>query len=350
MRFLISGYYGYDNAGDEAVLAALLNHVSTGVPRAEFVVTSGALSQTETLHAASEYSLRTIARDDFKTIWREMKNCDAFLSGGGSLLQDATSLRNIVYYTALIRLAHAAKKPAMIYAQGIGPLNKTISQKLTRAALQSASTRIVTLRDPDSKTLLNSIGVTRPIEITADPVWDLLDEKRTASVSDRLRWCVSLRSWPDASTPDAEAKVLKAIRDAAKHSGATLKFLAMQPARDRALIESLGVAPEEILDTENLHPREIMRLAAQSTLMIAMRLHALIFAAAQGVPCVAVSYDPKVKSLAKLIGAPVIENASESELAKLQAAATEAQPPSTLVIEDMKAKARRNAELAAALI
>ena len=64
-----------------------------------------------------------------------MKTCDAFISGGGSLLQDVTSLRNIVYYTGLIRMAGVAKKPAMIYAQGIGPLKKPLSQKLTRIGL-----------------------------------------------------------------------------------------------------------------------------------------------------------------------------------------------------------------------
>ncbi len=91
-----------------------------------------------------------------------------------------------------------------------------------------------------------------------------------------------------------------------------------------------------------------MRLAGECDLMIAMRLHALIFAAAQGVPCVAVSYDPKVASLAQLIGAPVISDASEGELAKLQNTGS-IQAPSAALIAEMQSKARRNAELAANL-
>ena len=350
MQFLLSGYYGYDNAGDEAVLASLLTHISAQSPNAQFVVTSGAPAQTEELHAASEYSLRAVPRDDFKNLWREIKSCDAFISGGGSLLQDVTSLRNIVYYTGLIRMAHLARKPVMIYAQGIGPLQKSLSQKLTRAALQHSRTRVITVRDPESKALLEKIGVRKNIEITADPVWalDANAERRTPN-TDRQIWCVSLRTWLHKSTPDAEKTLLQAIRDAAQKHNATLRFLAMQPARDRELMVSLGVQNHEILETENLHPRAIMALAGQCDLMIAMRLHALIFAVAQGVPCVAVSYDPKVASLAKLIGAPVISDASESELAKLQNTASIA-CPSVDLISEMKRKAQSNAELAANLI
>ena len=349
MRFFLSGYYGYDNAGDEAVLACVLAHIGAQTSNPHFVVTSGAPAQTEATHAQREYSLQGVGRDDWKNIWREIKNCDAFISGGGSLLQDVTSLRNIAYYTGLIRMAQAARKPVMIYAQGIGPLRKPLSQKLTRAALNHRFTRAVSVRDPESKLLLEKIGVRKNIEITADPVWALnVESHKPQAKSQHPVWCVSLRSWLDASTPSAERDLLDAIRKAAQKANATLKFLAMQPARDRALIESLGVENQEILPTENLHPREIMALAGQCDLMIAMRLHALIFAAAQGVPCVAVSYDPKVASLAKLIGAPIVCDTSESELAKLQS--TDSIPaPSTPFVAQMQSKSRRNAELAAQL-
>jgi polysaccharide pyruvyl transferase CsaB len=350
VRFLLSGYYGYQNAGDEAVLAAMTQQIGALAPGAEFTATSGAPAQTEAQYASCrEYSLRAVARDDLKSLWREIKNCDVFLSGGGSLLQDVTSLRNIVYYTSLIRMAGIAKKPAMIYAQGIGPLKKPLSQKLTRLALNHKNTRVITVRDPQSKALLQKIGVRKAIEVTADPVWALEPKSQKSEVRrQKPLWCVSLRSWLDESTPDAEAALLRAIRATAEKEQATLQFLAMQPARDGALMESLGVQKDEILETEHLSPREIMALAGRCELMIAMRLHALIFAAVQGVPCVAISYDPKVSSLAKLIGAPVISNAREEELAKLQSA-TSAAPPSTPGVEELQNKARRTAKLAVEL-
>lgn len=352
MRFLLSGYYGYQNAGDEAVLAAITQQIGALAPGAQFVATSGAPAQTEAQFAPQrEYSLRAVARDDFKGLWREIKACDVFLSGGGSLLQDVTSLRNIVYYTSLIRMARIARKPAMIYAQGIGPLQRSLSQKLVRLALNHKNTRAITVRDPDSKALLQKIGVRKNIEVTADPVWALEARGAKREARDQSlapRWIVSLRSWLDESTPNAEAALLKAIRAAAAKEKATLQFLAMQPARDGVLMRSLGVQDDEILPTETLSPRKVMALCGECDLMIAMRLHALIFAAAQHVPCVAVSYDPKVSSLAKLIAAPVIANASAVELAKLQDAGATA-PPSTPGVAELQSKARRNAELAVEL-
>lgn len=355
MRFLISGYYGYANAGDEAVLAAILEQVSSLVPNADFVVTSGAPQQTEQLHASQKYSLRAVARDDFKRLWQEIRECDLFISGGGSLLQDATSLRNIVYYTGLIRMAQFARRPTMVYAQGIGPLTRKISQQITCGALQHKGTKVLTVRDPESKALLEKIGVRREIEITADPVWALTPSEESEAHQSTFpddgsrRWMVSLRSWLDSTTPDSEAVLLHAIREAASRENATLRFLTMQPERDRALIESLGVLPEEILDTKEMPPRAVMRLTKECDLMIAMRLHALIFAAAQGVPCLAVSYDPKVSSLAKMMGAPVIANASAGELDKLQGAAAIG-PPNPAFIAEMKQRARLTAERAAGAV
>jgi polysaccharide pyruvyl transferase CsaB len=235
----------------------------------------------------------------------------------------------------------------MIYAHGVGPLRKPLSRKLVRMAIQSA--RVVTVRDDDSKALLRRIGVRREVEVTADPVW-ALDANDGSSGGKALTWGVALRSWPGQTGGDATARAIRAIRSAAQAAGATLRFLPMQPAADRPLIEAHGAQPQEIIPTANLHPRQIMAHAGRCDLMIAMRLHALIFAAAQGVPCVAVNYDPKVTALAKLIGAPVIDNASEAEWAKLPHAISTARPITAGLLSELQTKARRNAELAAGLL
>ena len=337
MKFLLNGYFGFDNAGDEAVLAAMLADLRALAPDASFVATSGNPAQTRKMHGCE-----AIGRQNPRELLGAIQGCDVFISGGGSLVQDVTSFRNVVYYTTLLRLAKMMGKKTMVYAQGVGPLNAPKSRKLARAMFQNAD--IVTVRDPDSAALLREIGVVREIEITADPVWNLPFEAQPKRVK---TWGVALRSWPGA--PDNSLpRLVGALRATANSQSATLRFLPMQPGPDNEILAGL-VNAGEILETRGASPSEILALAASFDLVIAMRLHALIFAAGAGLPVVALSYDPKVASLATLLGAPVLQSPSASDLATLPALVSQAKPVSPAIIEDFRAKARRNAELAVGL-
>src|SRR5680860_1430771 len=50
MRYLISGYYGEGNAGDEAILAGILRALQSRDPEAEFTVLSFSPEDTERRH------------------------------------------------------------------------------------------------------------------------------------------------------------------------------------------------------------------------------------------------------------------------------------------------------------
>ncbi len=360
MNFFLSGYYGYDNAGDEAVLAAILDHIGALKPQGSFTVTAGDAARVEQNHGGGR-NLRAIGRQNPKQLVPAIRACDVFISGGGSLLQDVTSVRNVVYYTSLIRFARLSRKPVMIYAQGVGPLRKRFSQKLARAAMQSA--RVITLRDDDSAALVRKLGVTRKIEVTADPVWALggmRDEgggmKRALRAEgaassliphpSSLIWTVALRSWPGEQGSESTARFVTALRAAAQAAEARLRFLPMQHPADFAILQGAGVKDDEIDGAPWQHPRQTMTQIGACDVVIAMRLHALIFAAAQSVPCVAVNYDPKVQSLAQRIGAPLIGSASPDDLAGLQSAIASAKPIDAGVLSELQTKARRNAELA----
>ena len=103
-----------------------------------------------------------------KSLWR----CDALLSGGGSLLQDRTSTRSLLYYLSIIQAAELFHKPVMLYANGIGPVQKPSNRCRVRRAVERAA--LVTLRDGSSARELQEMGVTRPdLHVTADPVFNL---------------------------------------------------------------------------------------------------------------------------------------------------------------------------------
>lgn len=350
MHFFLSGYYGYGNAGDEAVLAAILDALQAQKSGAQFTIASGDPAAT-LARFGTEYSLEAVPRQGPRELAAAIKRCDVFISGGGSLLQDVTSLRNIVYYTSLMRFARLSRKPVAVYAQGIGPLLRPLSQKLARAAVQGA--RVITVRDEDSKALLQRIGVRRNIEVTADPVWNLTpasnDVTSTRNAAAKTL-ALSLRPWPGYEFDPAHSTTIRdGLRRLKQESGAHLRFVPMQASTDGHIGDLLREGNDATVDTIDLHPRSIMAACGNCNVMIAMRLHALIFAAAQGVPCVAINYDPKVQALAKLIGAPLLQDMGESEMARLPEAVRAAQPMSRDSLQQLQASARRSAELVAQL-
>ena len=77
-NILVSGYYGFHNAGDEAILAGMIRAVRDLEPDARFTVISGTAAQTRSMHGVN-----AISRGDFKSIWRAMGRADLFVSGGG---------------------------------------------------------------------------------------------------------------------------------------------------------------------------------------------------------------------------------------------------------------------------
>lgn len=349
MKYLLSGYFGFGNAGDEAVLCAEMDAIKAQDARAHFTVTSGNPAQTMARYA-SEYSICAIARQNPRALIPAIRACDIFISGGGSLLQDVTSFRNVVYYTGLMRLAKWARKPVVIYAQGIGPLNEVRAQKLARAAIQNA--QVISVRDEGSKILLQKIGVTREIEVTADPVWALRPAPLNRN-SDVDTWNVALRAWPHVAAGDDENEYSKrtfaAICEAARAANVRLRFVPMQPPSDTPLAESyraLMSETDEIVRLDNAHPREVMAQCGGAQRMIAMRLHALIFAAAQGVPCVAIDYDPKVRALAKLIGAPLLNIADLHGANRVLEATQNAHPLAPERLQQLRDAAARTALLA----
>jgi polysaccharide pyruvyl transferase CsaB len=303
LRIALSGYYGCGNTGDEAVLAGIVESFArrAGPGAARFTVLSQDPADTEQRHG-----LRAVDRMNLSAVRGALRESDLLLSGGGSLLQDTTSVRSLIYYLWIARTGLRAGLPVMFYAQGIGPLNRPISRLLTRLVANRVAA--ITVRDPGSADLLRRIGVNRPpVEVTADPAFALtpaLDERvqdirlRAGVETGRLAVGVALRPWSTVSVEGLAA----ACDSIAESTGAQLVFIPMQPPGDVAISTAVAAAMKRNdsarIVQEPLLPREALGLVGSMDVLVAMRLHALIFAAAAGgVPIVALSYDPKVTQL-----------------------------------------------------
>lgn len=304
LKIAISGYYGCGNTGDEAVLAGIYESFRLRAVEAEFTVLSADPSDTEQRHG-----LRAIPRMDRAAMKRTFRESDLVLSGGGSLLQDTTSLRSLLYYLWVVRLAQKCGAQVMFYAQGIGPLRRPIARMLTRIVADRV--RRITVRDPESAELLRRIGVRKPpIEVTADPAFalqtapDSVVSQIIAEAGGELNGRYigfALRPW---HAGPGEGVLAKIAADIGNRTGRKLLFLPMQPPGDLELANSVAAPLGEkgLVVGRQLSPPEAAGVVANLDLLVGMRLHALIFAAAAGVPAIGLAYDPKVTQLMELTG------------------------------------------------
>ena len=264
----VLGYYGFRNLGDEAVLAGIHGMLSRDI--------EGMRHDLMVLSADPEWTLKrhpgvsAISRYGLKSLRAQLKGIDTFILGGGSLLQDATSLRSVFWYFLAGMLAGSAARQSVWWGQGIGPLRHPVARKLTGILARQAA--VITVRDDASKALLTACAGQLNIDVCADPAFylgHLCNEQR----SDHSGICYSLRSWKGKSVQFPSGQL----------SGAW--HLPMHLPDDIQ-----GTAGEFDWDAGAVNPfPAVMRALSVCRAAVSVRLHTLILAAAAVRPVVAIS-------------------------------------------------------------
>ena len=158
---LLCGYYGEHNLGDDALLEALLQLLPAGV--------TPLVTAFDEAQVRERFGVATVQRRSLKAVLAALGRSRALVLGGGSLLQDATSFRSLLYYGLLISAARLQGKPVLLWAQGLGPLRRRRSRALVRPLLAAATG--ISWRDPQSAELAASLGVRA--SYGSDAVWAL---------------------------------------------------------------------------------------------------------------------------------------------------------------------------------
>ena len=300
---LICGAYGFGNAGDDAILQAIIGEMRRIDANMPVTVISRRPKDTR-----SAYGVNACNRFHYLAIRRVLRRSQLFISGGGSLMQDVTSRMSLWYYLSTIRLAHRCGCKVQMYGCGIGPVLREQHRKLAARVL-NASVDVITLREPDSLKELQSMGVTKPeILLTADPALTLPAASEDEIDSVLLRagipthgkyLCFALRNWKGF-----EDKAPLFAQAAYETYGLTPVFAAVEkhldPVAGRLAAAGLDI-PHYFLDDAGSAGTIIGALSRMQA-VVSMRLHALIFAAGQGIPLAGVVYDPKVSAFLRYIG------------------------------------------------
>lgn len=325
-RVLICGYYGFGNAGDELILAAMLHDLRALRPGLAVTVISGDPAATRASHGVD-----AVHWQDVPAIASRVRTADLVIVGGGGLFQEYSGIDPdslftdrhyaITFYAEPAILGALCGRRVMLYAIGVGPLTSEHGRRTVRAACDAA--QVITLRDEESARLVASLGVDPArLRVTADPAFA---RTVTAGAEESeglipalppgpgLLVGVALRHWDVGVASYFWERELAAGLDAFLETHeARLLFvpfqrLARAPENDTAVAErvrSLLRHPERatVLSGDE-DPNALGAILGRCDLVVGMRLHATILAAVAGVPTVALSYDPKVELVMRQVGA-----------------------------------------------
>ena len=291
MKYIVSGYIGFDNFGDEAIAHVL----------SEKLKKDGA--EKVTLISSNPEKTKVLYKVDSCPMLKFLPaliGSDVLVSGGGSLLQDVTSLKSLIYYLIVIYSALFLRKKVWIYAQGIGPINSKVGQILTKFALKKAEK--ISVRDQKSQELLKSWGIES--ELVKDPIFELeLPQNNSKGTVG-----VQLRKFEGVNDNFLE-KLTDEI--AKRFSDKKIEVISLQDSIDTEVCEEFaqklktkGLNNVEVLKELSLN--DVFETISNLEYLIAMRFHANVVGIKSGVKTLAINYDPKVEKLAQEYNLPYI--------------------------------------------
>ncbi len=358
-HILVCGAYGRGNAGDEAILDAIINEARETDPDA--VITAMSINPRETRYF---HRVRAVYTFNPFSFWRACRGATIYINGGGSLIQDVTSRRSLWFYLYTLWRAKKMKVPVLMYGCGIGPVKRAYNRRLSGRVIDKY-VDCITLREDGSLEELKEMGVTKPeIVLAADPSLTLPAAPEAAVTSAMLTEgmdpagsyiCFALRYWPGFA--ERRADIAAAANFAHERYGFIPVFLSINPSKDMGAAEEVAEllhCPFVILK-KNLEPALQIGLMARMKAVVSMRLHGLIFAAGHGVPLVGIVYDPKVSAFLHYLGQEhfvELQDADGEKLARLISAAVDGFRPEEReqAVERLIEKEKANRESLARLL
>ncbi|MCK4259708.1 MAG: polysaccharide pyruvyl transferase CsaB [Halanaerobiales bacterium] len=311
-RIVLSGYYGFDNLGDEAVLQSIIQALRAEDSSLEILVLSKNPEKT-----SERYGVKAVDRWKMGEVFKALRWSDLLISGGGSLLQDVTSQMTIPYYLGVVGMARALGKKVAFYAQGVGPIEKGFGRRLTH--LVANRVKLITVRDQESLNLLKDLGIKRPeLEVTVDPVvllrarakptipeneeyHKILELKKKCLNEDRPLIGIAPRPWKGLKK--FQQSLIEVAKRLQAEDKAEILLIPMHIGQDLDFCLEMAQELSNVnILREFYQPDELLSVYQELDFLIGIRLHALIFSAVCNVAHLGISYDPKIDSFLRRIG------------------------------------------------
>ena len=302
--FVLSGYYGYGNIGDDALLFTILSNILKLKDNLKICVLAknprGIQKNLDNRFA----NITVKPRFNIFSVRYALKNSRALVFGGGTLIQDLTSSRSLIYYLSLIKTAHKYNKKTILYANGIGPVYDKKNQAKVKKIIEYIT--LATIRDEDSYNYLISLGMDKSkIHLTADEAAAIRGHFTVTKDFGEYINCkyiaVSVRGRQGLGTEFFE-RFSAAVSNICREYGLVPVYLVMRSKEDKAVSQKLADlnGKARVIDSRGDIDKALAVIKSAEA-VISMRLHTLIFAGAFGIPMIGICHDPKIKSFLELI-------------------------------------------------
>ncbi len=296
-KTLLFGYYGYSNLGDDALLRASILRA-----KRDFGDSVGAFSHRKR-KSKKDFCIPCFSRKNpFSLVYR-ISHCERLIFGGGTLLQNATSTRSLIFYIFVLRLAQFLKKDTLLYANGIGKIKQKRLKRLLLSTLQRAS--YIGLRDRSSYDFLKSelpysknlffesdLALSLPVAPTSRALF-LLSYAQKNKSEEKNRTDRFFAVFPRSHALPYERFELENKIKELKLKGLCPLFIVCSPADLRLCYRLYLKFGGAIL--QNLCFSDLLALLPLTKSALSMRYHPLLAARATATPLIAIGSDPKLE-------------------------------------------------------
>ncbi|MDO8734641.1 MAG: polysaccharide pyruvyl transferase CsaB [Elusimicrobiota bacterium] len=344
---LISGYYGFKNAGDELILKAIIMDLRRYKPDVTITVLSATPDET-----SNSYNVYAVNRWNIFSAVKEIAKCKMLLSGSGGLFQDTTGILSLWYYLLIILTAKIFGKIVFVYAAGIGEIKYAFNNFLIKKCFNKVD--FITVRTEQDKDLLKSFAVSKEIIVTSDPVFGLElpkpETKSTFGNGKKQKIGIILRKTKNWKK---DVKVFSELSDLiVKNLKAEVVFIPFQLSKDIKLLNLIKHNVDVPIDIFAWNDTEkLLELFSKLDIIVSMRLHGLILSAKYKIPFVAIPRYSKIKIFLQLIGEPIYSDNGEIKNEKiylqiLDKTKGKKNPEKiSAVVNDLQNKSKKTAEL-----
>jgi polysaccharide pyruvyl transferase WcaK-like protein len=334
---LLAGDFGNGNPGDEALLEAF----ASALPGARVAAITRDPART-----AAEHACAPVPAGNPVAIARAALRADAVVLCGRSVFGAPQPFggrypsRRIAGALALILAARARARPRAVIGATVDPLRTPLARRLARGLVRWSD--LLVLRDDESAQALLEAGAAPPFRIGADPAWTVLAAgqglTRNGGDPSRDRGRVAVVLGPPAAGRPALERLAEAV---ARVQAAGVEVV-LQPWQSRprggdddlARLVAARVDPRPQIAASPKDLGAARSALGRFGLVVGLRYHAQMAAAAAGVPFLTLEDRPELMGLAARLGQPVANaGAGPDELATMILSALEHPPPTRAAVD-----------------